>query len=100
MGVVLKVMSFVSGVAGALALLVVASGLVGLLRGEFEGGAGMALLAFGFYGVMLSVVALVAGFVAYFVASGRRAALPLMGKVGLWTGGTAASVLALAMFLG
>ena len=99
MSVALKIFSVASGIAGALALLLVASGLVGLLRGEFENGAGMALLAFGIHGVLFSVVALTAGFIAYFMASGRRVALPLMGKVGLWAGGTAASVLALAMFV-
>ena len=96
----LRSLSWTSAVTGVGALLITLMVLWGLLTGAFEGGAGMAILGVGIWAVLLTVVGLIAGFVAYFVASGKRVALPGAGKVGLWSAGTAGSILALALVLG
>ena len=97
---ILKSLGWTSAITGAGALLITLMLLFGWLTGQFDGPSGMAIVALGIWPVFLSVVGLIAGFIAYFIASGARVALPSPGKVGLWTAGTAASVLALALMVG
>ena len=96
---ILKSLSWTSAVTGVGALLITLMTLYGVLSGAFEGGAGMAILGFGLWAVLLTILGLIAGFIAYFLASGAKVALPGPGKVGLWGAGTAGTILALALML-
>ena len=99
MGAVLKGLSWLCGIMGAGAIAIVAMVLIGLANGDLEGGAGMAILGLGIYAVLFVVIGLIAGFIAYFIASSRQTAMPLAGRVGLWLAGSAGTIIALALML-
>ena len=97
---ILKSMGWTSAITGVGALLITLMLLAGILGGEFEGGGGMAILGVGIWGVLLSVVGMITGFVAYFIASSNRVRMTRPGQIGLWAAGAAGTIIALAMFLG
>ena len=92
----LKVMSIFSGLAGILAVINLVI-MYSIYAGDTEAGSGMAIVAFQLFAVISIIIALLTGFIAYFLANKESLALPVMGKIGLWLGGASGVILALLL---